>query len=65
MGILAEGEAGLTVGEVFRKHGSSGATYYQWNSKYIGMSVPEHMHAPALSAELPAPIPIKRGPDRL
>ena len=32
MGILAEGEAGLPVGEICRKHGISSATYYQWKS---------------------------------
>ena len=38
MAILGEGEAGLPVAEVCRKHGISNATYYQWKSKYAGMS---------------------------
>ncbi len=38
MGILAEGEAGLPVGEVCRKHGISSATYYQWKSAQQLMS---------------------------
>ena len=51
MGILAEGEAGLPVGEVCRKHGISSATYYQWRSKYAGMSVPELKRVKELEAE--------------
>ena len=51
MGILAEGEAGLPVGEVCRKHGISSATYYQWKSKYAGMSVPELKRVKELEAE--------------
>jgi len=51
MGILAEGEAGLAVGEVCRKHGISSATYYQWKSKYAGMSVPELKRVKDLEAE--------------
>ena len=41
VGILAEGEAGLPVAEVCRKHGISNALYYQWKSKYSGVSVSE------------------------
>jgi len=51
MGILAEGEAGMPVGEVCRKHGISNATYYQWKSKYAGMSVSELKRAKDLEAE--------------
>ena len=39
--ILGEGEAGLPVEEVCRKHGISSATYDQWKSKFAGMSVSE------------------------
>ena len=39
--ILAEGESGLAVGDVCRKHGISNATYYQWKSKYAGVSANE------------------------
>ena len=39
--ILAEGESGLVVGDVCRKHGISNATYYQWKSKYAGVSTNE------------------------
>ena len=41
VGILAEGEAGLPVAEVCRKHGISNALYYQWKSKYAGVSANE------------------------
>jgi hypothetical protein len=39
--ILAEGDSGLAVGDVCRKHGISNATYYQWKSKYAGVSANE------------------------
>jgi putative transposase len=39
--VLQEGEAGLPVAEVLRKHGISRPTYYQWKAKYGGASVPE------------------------
>lgn len=51
MAILAEGEAGLPVAEVCRKHGISNATYYQWKSKYAGMSVNELKRVKDLEAE--------------
>ena len=31
--VLKEGEAGMPVAELCRKHGVSNATYYQWKSK--------------------------------
>ena len=36
--ILQEGEAGVQVKEICRKYGISDATYYNWKSKYGGMS---------------------------
>jgi len=51
MAILGEGEAGLPVAEVCRKHGVSNATYYQWKSKYAGMSVNELKRVKDLEAE--------------
>lgn len=39
--ILNEKESGLTVSELCRKYGISDATYYNWKSKYSGMSVSE------------------------
>ena len=39
--ILKEGEAGMAVAELVRKHGISTATYYNWKSKYAGVAVSE------------------------
>ena len=39
--ILAEGDTGLPVAEIFRKHEISNALYYQCKSKYAGVSVNE------------------------
>ncbi len=39
--ILNEADAGMPVKEVCRKHGISDATYYNWKSKYGGMSASE------------------------
>jgi putative transposase len=39
--ILREGEAGVSVAQLARKHGISAATYYHWKSKYAGAGVPE------------------------
>lgn len=51
MAILGEGEAGLPVAQVCRQHGISAATYYQWKSKYAGMSVNELKRVKELEAE--------------
>jgi len=51
MAILGEGEAGLPVAEVCRKHGISNSTYYQWKSKYAGMSANELKRVRDLEAE--------------
>ena len=37
--ILKEGEAGVPVAELLRKHGISRATYFNWKTKYGGASV--------------------------
>jgi putative transposase len=49
--ILTEGGSGIPVAEVCRKHGISNATYYQWKSKYSGMSLPELKRVKELEAE--------------
>lgn len=36
--ILKEADAGMPVKEICRNHGISDATYYNWKSKYGGMS---------------------------
>ena len=38
LSILNEADAGLPVKEVCRKHGISQPTFYNWKSKYGGMS---------------------------
>ena len=35
--ILKEGDSGMKIEELCRKHGISNATYYNWKSKYGGM----------------------------
>ena len=37
--VLKEGEAGVAVAELLRKHGISRNTYFTWKSKYGGASV--------------------------
>lgn len=39
VGILKEGEAGISVSDLCRKYGMSDATYYNWKAKYGGMVV--------------------------
>ena len=50
-GILKEAEAGMAVAEVARKHGISAATFYQWRSKYGGMSVSDMQRLRELEQE--------------
>lgn len=49
--ILKEGEAGLAVAELCRKHVISAATYYAWKSKYAGASVSDLTRMRELEAE--------------
>jgi putative transposase len=39
--VLKEGDAGIPVAQLLRKHGISQATYYNWKSKYGGAGVSE------------------------
>jgi putative transposase len=41
LSILKEQEQGLKVAEICRKHGISDATFYNWKSKYSGMTLNE------------------------
>ena len=41
IGVLREHQAGLSAGEVCRKHGISDATFYNWRSKFGGVEVCE------------------------
>jgi len=47
--ILKEGEAGVALSELTRKHGISRATYFNSRAKY-GVSVSEVARAPSSSA---------------
>jgi putative transposase len=49
--VLKEGEAGTPVSELCRKHGMSDATYYNWKSKYSGMTVNDLKKLKALEDE--------------
>jgi putative transposase len=49
--ILKEGEAGVALGELTRKHGISRATYFNWRGKYGGVSVSELKRMKELEAE--------------
>lgn len=37
--ILKDGDAGIPLAELVRKHGISRATYFNWKSKYAGATV--------------------------
>ena len=49
--ILKEGEAGVPVAELTRNHGISRGTYFNWRSKYGGVSVSELKRMKELEAE--------------
>ena len=49
--ILKEGEAGVAVEQILRKHGISRGTYYDWKSKYAGAGVAELRRLRELEAE--------------
>ena len=51
VGILKEGEAGIPIADLVRKHGISRATYFNWRSKYAGTSVAELTRLKELEAE--------------
>jgi putative transposase len=49
--ILKEGEAGVPVADLLRRHGISRATYFVWRSKYAGTTVPELRRIKELEGE--------------
>ena len=49
--ILKEGEAGVSIAEIVRKRGISRGTYFNWRSKYSGVSVSELKRMKELEAE--------------
>jgi len=51
IGVLREQEAGLKVGEVWRKHGISEPTFYAWKAKFGGMSISDAKRLKQLEEE--------------
>jgi len=49
--VLKEGEAGAKVSDICRKYGMSDATYYNWKTKYAGLTVSELKRLKALEEE--------------
>jgi putative transposase len=49
--ILKEGEAGVPVADLLRRHGISRATYFNWRSKYAGTTVAELKRMKELEVE--------------
>ena len=39
IGVLKEGEAGVSTVELCRRHGISPATFYKWKARYGGLNV--------------------------
>jgi putative transposase len=51
IGVLKEGEAGVAVKEISRKHGICDQTYYRWKAKYGGLEVSEARRLKQLEEE--------------
>lgn len=51
IGVLKEAEAGAKTKDLCRKHGISEATFYNWKSKYGGMTVSEARRLKDLESE--------------
>jgi putative transposase len=51
IGFLREGDKGVPVKELCRKHGFSEASYYLWRSKFGGMDVSDAKRLKALESE--------------
>jgi len=49
--VLKESEAGAKTPELCRKHGISEATFYNWKSKYGGMTVSDARRLKELETE--------------
>ena len=50
--ILKEADAGVKVKDICRRHGISDATYYNWKSKYGGMSASDLKRMKEMEREL-------------
>jgi putative transposase len=51
IGFLREGDRGVAVKDLCRRHGFSEASYYLWRSKFGGMDVSDAKRLKALEAE--------------
>jgi putative transposase len=51
VGFLREADAGGSIKDLCRKHGSSEASYYLWRSKFGGMSVSDAKRLKELEIE--------------
>jgi putative transposase len=51
IGFLREGDKGVAVKELCRKHGFSPGSYYLWRSKFGGMDVSDAKRLKTLEAE--------------
>ena len=49
--VLKEHAAGMSAGELCRKHGISDATFYKWRSRFGGMEVSDARKLRALEDE--------------
>ena len=49
--IVKEGESGVPVADLIRKHGISRPTYFNWRAKYGGISASELKRIKDLEAE--------------
>ena len=49
--MLKEAEAGANINDICRKYGMSEATYYNWKTKYAGLTVNELKRLKALEEE--------------
>ena len=49
--ILKDGDAGVPLAELVRKHGISRGTYFNWKSKYAGATVADLKRMKDLEAE--------------
>ena len=51
LAVVQDGEAGLPVAEIVRKHGISRNTYFLWKAKYAGATQPDLRRLRELEAE--------------
>lgn len=49
--ILKEGDSGIPLQDVWRKHGISSGTYYKWKARYGGLDIHELKRAKETEAE--------------